>query len=201
MILYADHDFKDVKQVDCRIANQLMKELHEKDSATYHHCNRVKDISIILGDTIGLNGKELNLLAESALLHDIGKIAIDEAILNKPGALSIEEWNVMKKHPSYGELMLTEYKLENEENVVGELIRHHHEHFNGKGYPYGLIGEDIPFLSRIISVVDVFEALTSKRPYREPCSIDDAVWIMDELSGNQLDPWLTEIFIHKVLKY
>lgn len=199
MLLFTD--LGDVKHVNGTIENIFIKKLYEKDKTTYHHCLRVKNLSLILGKTVRLADKEICILAKSALLHDIGKIAIEDEVLNKPGALSKEQWSVMKEHPIYGELMFLNYTKEKDDKVVGEVIRHHHEHFNGKGYPYGLRGENIPFLSRLISVVDVFEALTSKRPYREPCSIKESVMIMSDLSGNQLDPWLTDIFIHKVLKY
>lgn len=192
----------ELEQADIMISNEndLIKKLYEKDKITSLHCMRVKNLSMQLGEKMGLSNRDIKILGKASLLHDVGKIAIDDSILNKPGELSKKEWGVMKKHPLYGELMIKDSELKDDVKKVGEIIRHHHEHYNGKGYPYGLGGEEIPFLARVISVVDVFDALISKRPYRDPFSIDEGVLILKELSGKQLDSSLTEIFIHDVLK-
>jgi len=183
------------------IEKMVMELLHKKDKMTFDHCIRVSKISIEISRLLNLNEQDIGLLIKSALFHDIGKIAINQNILNKSGSLSNSEWKEMKNHPLYGEAVFKYYIKGHEGRMVGKIIRHHHEHYNGKGYPDGLIGEEIPLLSRIISVADVFDALTSKRPYRGPFSLDAAVSILKDISKDQLDPILTELFINKVIKY
>lgn len=179
----------------------LMNELHIKDKITSEHCKRVQDVSMKMGQVLNLDVNDIGVLIKSALFHDIGKIVIDDNIIKKPRKLSKKEWNEVKKHPIYGELIFTHYISDHETQEIGKIIRHHHEHYNGNGYPDGLSGEDIPLLSRIISIADVFDALTSKRPYRNAFSLDDAICIMNEMLGRQLDPTLTRLFIKEVLKY
>jgi HD-GYP domain-containing protein (c-di-GMP phosphodiesterase class II) len=139
-----------------------------------------------------LSDYELDELSLLATLHDIGKICIAENILLKPAKLSSEEWELVKKHPEIG------YRIASsspELATVAEAILHHHERWDGKGYLKGLKGEEIPLLSRIIAIVDSFDAMTNDRPYRKSFSIEEALVEIEMCSGTQFDPKLVESFI------
>lgn len=178
----------------------IMRALKLIDKSTWDHCIRVRDTSLILADEIRLTSKDKEILQKATLLHDIGKLLIPINILNKPGQLTNDEWVIMRKHSELGELIIRDDKNEySEMNKAADIIRFHHEHYNGLGYPDGLIGENIPLLSRIICVVDVFDALMNCRPYRDAYNLTECLEIIGEMKGKQLDPKLTEIFIEKVL--
>jgi HD-GYP domain-containing protein (c-di-GMP phosphodiesterase class II) len=130
-------------------------------------------------------------------LHDIGKIGVRDSILNKPGPLTTEEYEIVKKHPSIGDSIVSELGLVPEERSI---IRHHHERWDGKGYPDGLAGEQIPMLARIVSVVDAFDAMTSKRAYRDAMSREEALAELKKNSGEQFDPRALEAFLKVVEK-
>jgi HD-GYP domain-containing protein (c-di-GMP phosphodiesterase class II) len=127
------------------------------------------------------------------MLHDIGKIGIDDRILNKPGKLSEEEWVIMKKHPEIGYRIAISLP---ELSSVAEYILTHHERWDGKGYPKGLIGEEIPLLSRILAVADAYDAITEERVYRKKRSREEALEEIMNHSGTQFDPAIVEIFAH-----
>jgi len=126
-------------------------------------------------------------------LHDIGKIAIDEAILNKPGKLTDEEWETIKRHPEIGFRIISTAP---EYSEIARDILSHHERFDGKGYPRGLKGEEIPIRARIVSIADAYDAMISKRTYRDPLSKEDAVNEIKRCSGTQFDPELVKIFVN-----
>jgi len=134
----------------------------------------------------------------AAPLHDIGKIHIPDAVLNKPGKLTEEEFEVMKTHTTAGEELLTHAKAELGEsgylNTAVEMAAYHHEWWNGKGYPYGISGEEIPLCARIMAVADVFDALTSKRCYKSAMPLEKAYAIIREESGTHFDPAIVEAF-------
>lgn len=141
----------------------LVKSIETRDFYTAGHSRRVADISADIGRELKLSENEIEILHKSSLLHDIGKIGISDQILNKPGKLSEEEFNIIKEHPSRGEdicssLRLTQHAL--------DIIRHHHEKLDGSGYPDGLKGDEISKFIRIVTVSDIFDALTTNRPYR-----------------------------------
>lgn len=142
-----------------------------KDDETNGHCKRVVQYSILIGRELGLDAKLMQQLEWGALLHDIGKIAVPDAILKKPGPLTDEEWTVMREHPYVGYLMIKEIEFLREGR---DVILHHHERVDGRGYPYGLAGEEIPLLARIFAIADTFDAITSDRPYRKAQSIEVA---------------------------
>lgn len=177
----------------------LLRQLEEFDYHTLQHCIRVRNYAVKFGKILKLSFEEQMILEKSALLHDIGKILIPDYILNKPGKLNNEEWQVVRKHPEYGEAILSQLQDEISKKIVC-TVGSHHEHYDGKGYPNGLKGEDIPYLSRVISIIDVFDALTDKRSYREAYTFNEAIEIIKELKGNQLDNRLTEIFIREIAK-
>jgi len=168
----------------------LINAIEEKDQYTRGHSERVKDISVLLAKE--LKGVHLELLEEAALLHDIGKIGIPERILNKPGRLTKEEFDIIKMHPEKGErILLSSSRLQN----VAKIVRQHHERVDGKGYPDGLCADKIEIEARIIAVADAFDAMTSKRSYREEMSFEKGLGILRENSGTQFDPKVVEVFV------
>ncbi len=169
--------------------NQL---LDLKDLNTGVHSTRLAEWALHVASEIGLDEASFPDIEVAALLHDIGKIGIPDAILNKPGRLTPEEYDLMKKHPEYGWIVLR--RMPSFERV-SLLILHHHESFNGKGYPGGLAGEEIPIGSRIVSVIDAFDAMVSSRPYRAGMPIEEASRRLIEASGTQFDPRVVERFL------
>jgi len=145
-----------------------------------------------MGTELGFSESQLELLYWSALLHDLGKIAVPEYILLKPGPLTEEEYNQIKRHPGRGAELLE--SISPDFAPLAEVVRAHHERWDGAGYPLGLSGEAVPLMSRIIAIVDVFEALTSARPYRQPVPAEQAMAYISEGAGSQFDPQLVPLF-------
>jgi putative nucleotidyltransferase with HDIG domain len=163
----------------------LSRSMEAKDYYTGGHTERVAAIAVALGRRLGFEGTELDALEVGALLHDIGKIGIPERILNKPDALTEEEWKVMKEHPIISDHILSEVDLH---PVVRQVARHSHERYDGAGYPDKLAGEDIPLPSRIVLVADAVDALTTDRPYRPARHLLAALQEIREHSGSQFCP-------------
>ncbi|HXE97061.1 MAG TPA: HD-GYP domain-containing protein [Dongiaceae bacterium] len=164
----------------------------KRDSDTNIHNYRVTLYSVHIGEMLGLSHTEMQGLIKGAFLHDLGKIAISDAILLKPGKLTDEEFEIMKSHVRHGEDIVRSYDwLKDSLDVVSC----HHEKFDGSGYPNGLSQGDIPLNARIFSVADVFDALTSKRPYKEPFSFDVSMDILQGHVGSHFDPDVAQIFI------
>lgn len=179
------------------ILKMLLEFLTQKFNYEKVHSEVVSELSLQLGQTLGLNHLELEELTVASMFHDIGKIAIPDSILDKPGKLTFDEYEIIKKHPEIG------YKIIQTATPFSKLskyILYHHEHFDGKGYPKGLEKDDIPLISRIIAVVDAYEAMTSNRSYRQALSQDEAIEELNRHAGTQFDPIITETFIHSVLK-
>lgn len=169
----------------------LVQALETRDFETHGHSERVVTFSLRLGHELGLEKEVLRDLELGALLHDIGKIGVPDAILRKPAKLNDEEWAKMKLHPLHGQNILRNIKfLEGAARVVSQ----HHEKWDGTGYPYGLRGEDIDINARIFAVVDAFDAMISDRVYRRGCSYQDAVAELERCSGTQFDPIIVEAF-------
>jgi HD-GYP domain-containing protein (c-di-GMP phosphodiesterase class II) len=165
-----------------------------KDVYTKGHSERVATYGLKLGMELGLVSRELEKIYVAGVLHDIGKIGVPDNILNKPGRLTDEEFEVMKKHPTIGRDILSQvWSLKD----VLPIVYYHHERVDGKGYPEGLHGDQIPFLARVISVVDAFEAMTSDRAYRESLPMDKVKNILSEGAGTQ---WQEDI-VHKWLDF
>lgn len=171
----------------------LITAIEEKDHYTRGHSERVKEISIILAKELGII--DLELIAEAALLHDIGKIGIHEDILTKTSKLSEAEFEIIKTHPEKGERIL---KSSTKLSSVSKIIRQHHERIDGKGYPDGLAGAEIEIEARIIAVADAFDAMTSKRPYREEMSFEKGLSILEDCSGTQFDERIVMAFKKKI---
>ena len=170
----------------------LMDTVEAKDSYTRGHTERVVELSLALGKEIGLAEEDLKTLQHAAALHDIGKIAVPDAIILKPGRLDAQEYAVMKEHPGKA------FKILQHLHFLGRarmIIRGHHERFDGKGYPDGLAGEEIPLGARILAVADTYDAMTSTRPYREAMSPAEALAEIEVNAGRQFDPALAAAFL------
>jgi len=169
--------------------NQL---LDLKDLNTGVHSTRLAEWGLRVGQELGLDENTLQNLEVAALLHDIGKIGIPDSILRKPAKLDGNEYALMKKHPEYGWLVLRE--LPGFENAALDIL-HHHESLDGKGYPAGLKGAEIPVVSRIVCVIDAFDAMVSSRPYRQGLPFEEAVRRLILSSGTQFDPEVVQSFL------
>ena len=169
----------------------LMSALDARDRETEGHSLRVSHLTAKLGAALNFSHEQLKVLERGSLLHDIGKIGISDTILHKPGPLTQEEWKVMRHHPDIGAKIVKGIPFL--EDTI-PLIRHHQERWDGTGYPGGLCGEEIPILARMFSIVDAFDALTSKRPYREKISIMEAVEYINAQAGIIFDPEIVEVF-------
>ncbi len=178
------------------LVRSLMKALEARDFITEGHADRLGEYAIKIGQTIGLSQPILNRIALLAKFHDIGKVGIPDAILKKPASLTEEEFNVMKTHTQIGERIANE---SGEMKEIAPFILKHHERYDGKGYPLGLAGEDIPIECRILSIVDAFDAMTNNRPYRKALSLEEAKNELLACRGTQFDPELVDIFIRLFL--
>lgn len=164
----------------------------KKDSGTDAHNYRVTLYAIGLAEALGVSAEDISHLVAGAFLHDVGKIGIPDSILLKGGSLTPAELQVMQTHPVLGTEIVTGNPWLQEAAVI---IRHHHERLDGKGYPDGLCGEEIPLIARIFAVVDVFDALTSERSYKSPMGLDEAMQIILHESGSHFDPRIATAFM------
>jgi putative two-component system response regulator len=170
-------------------------ELH--DDTTGEHCYRVGRLASILGKHIGLEDDVCFLIDLAARLHDIGKLVVPDAILLKPGKLTPGEREIMETHTTAGADILAKSNVP-QMHVAEEIARHHHERWDGSGYPMKLAGTAIPIAARVTALADVFDALTHKRPYKEAWKVSDALAEIKNLRGKQFDPELTDIFLDLV---
>ncbi len=174
----------------------IIKTLHEKNKREEQHSNRVSSLCKDMGIALNMSGRDINEIKTAGLMHDIGKIAINEDILNKKDKLSEIEWIEIKRHPEIG------YRILSSANDMAELAEYilaHHENWDGTGYPKGLKGQEIPVQSRIIAIIDAYDAMTSERPYRRALSEDTAINEIKNNAGTQFDPQIARIFVEKVL--
>lgn len=170
----------------------LAQSVEHRDPCTSMHCERLAAYSLALGQTLGLSKRDLQALNRGGYLHDIGKIAIPDSILSKPGHLTEQDWEIMRQHTVRGEEICRPLKSL---APVLPIIRSHHERWDGSGYPDGLRGEEIPLLARILQVVDIYDALTTARPYKPAFSHDRAIEILrDEAKRGWRDPELVQLF-------
>jgi response regulator RpfG family c-di-GMP phosphodiesterase len=170
----------------------LVEAIDAKDAYTRGHSDRVRKWSVALAEKLGFSEKKIESLEFGALLHDIGMIGIKDEVLQKQGSLNPMEYEHIQEHPLIG-VKIVEGGSSFKDEIP--MIRHHHERFDGSGYPDGLVGENIPLEARIISIADAFDAMSSLRPYRREMSQEDALVEMEKGKGKQFDPKILEIFI------
>lgn len=172
----------------------LAKSLDSRDRYTAEHSLNVARYSRMIAEQLGLHKKECKDIYFGGLLHDIGKIGVPESILTSSEKLTNEEYEIIKTHPEIGFEMI-KHIPPFQKNGVLEIVRHHHERFDGKGYPDGLSGEDIPLCARIAAIADTFDAVTTQRSYRKSLGFQRAVNIIAENKGSQFDPYIADVFL------
>ncbi|HEY6007538.1 MAG TPA: HD domain-containing phosphohydrolase, partial [Geobacteraceae bacterium] len=183
--------YERIKKLYMNTVEALASAIDAKDPYTYGHSRRVAQISEAICRELGMPGEEIQSIELAALLHDIGKIGTPEHILRKPGRLRPEEMEIIKEHPLQGANILSTI---DELQEVKAWIMHHHERYDGRGYPDKSTAEDIPLPARIISIADSYDAMTSDRPYRKGMNPTKVIDIMDDLSGSQFDPDVFKAF-------
>lgn len=190
-----------------QVAVQLQKQTHDalralmqvidvRDHHTFDHSERVSKYAQLMGEELGLSQEEIEVLAEAGLLHDLGKVGMVDDVLYKNGTLNPKERKHAQEHAEVGSMLLSKFPLFEKGSI---LVRHHHERYDGKGYPDGLVGEQIPIGSRIISVADAYQAMTENRPYRPALTQEEAIEQLQAGSGTQFDPRVVDVFI-KILQ-
>ena len=181
-----------VKSSRSHMINAMMSTLFQKSERERNHSIRVANYCVSIAEHINMSKEQINRLNIAATLHDIGKIVIDEKILNKCERLTLEEWAIMRVHPSKGARILEEIE---EYKDIANIVEAHHERYDGRGYPFGLKEEDIPLESRIIAVADAFDAMTQFRTYRDAISFIEALEELKRGAGTQFDERIVEVFL------
>ncbi|MEJ1470389.1 MAG: two-component system response regulator [Candidatus Sedimenticola sp. (ex Thyasira tokunagai)] len=180
-----------------QIIRRLCRAAEYKDNETGLHVIRMSHYARLIAEGLDLPAETVNTIYSAAPMHDVGKIGIPDKILLKPGKLDSDEWEIMMQHTSYGAEIIG-----NHDSALLTMSRTialcHHEKWNGKGYPNGLAGEDIPLEARIVAIADVFDALTSERPYKKAWPVEKAIAVIQEDAGSHFDPNLVPIFIEKL---
>lgn len=175
---------------------KMLTIIRNKNEYLQSHSKRVCQLAIMLAEHLGLSQQEIRIIKYGALLHDLGKVQVDNLILNKPGCLNGLEFEIIKRHPIFGTEMLQEH-LNNKE--ILDIISYHHERWDGNGYPYKLRGEEIPVAARIVSIVDAFDAMTTVRPYHKvPFTIKEALEEILDNAGSQFDKEIAMAFCQKI---
>jgi HD-GYP domain-containing protein (c-di-GMP phosphodiesterase class II) len=173
---------------------RLAKAVELRDAATGGHVGRIGDISALLAEKLGFDADRVELMRSAAPMHDVGKIGISDEILLKPGSLTNDERRAMKRHATIGHDLLADSQSELL-RLAATIARTHHEHFDGSGYPSGLVGEEIPLEGRIVAVADVFDALLSTRSYRPALALSEALEIMRSGRGSHFDPAIVDVLL------
>lgn len=183
------------KSYHSAILSSIMATMYARSQETEEHAERIANLTRLMGEKLGLSQKELDNLRLFSMLHDIGKVGIDDRIINKPGKLTEEEWVEMKRHPEIGyRIAMSAPELEG----IAEYILCHHERWDGKGYPQGKQGEEIPLPSRILAVADAYDAMSEERVYRKALSIQQAIEEIRLNAGTQFDPNIAKLFIENI---
>jgi putative nucleotidyltransferase with HDIG domain len=181
-----------LKKADEATLISLAQTIELKDPYTRGHCDSVAKYALLIADHLELDDETKKDIKYGSWLHDCGKIGVPEAILNYPGKLNEQEMKIIKKHPEWGADVAKRALLH---PIIINIILHHHEAFDGSGYPYGLQGDVIPLEARIVSIADVYDALVSDRPYRKGYSVDKAIEIMTSMKGKAFDTRIADIFL------
>ncbi len=184
--------FESLEEIYIEVITAMASAIDARDAYTHGHSQRVTEYAVAIAEEMGLSPAEVDIIRNASILHDVGKIGIKEEILKKPGRLSEDERREMEYHPFIGTKILHSVRLL---EPVMPLVYHHHERFDGTGYPDGLRGEEIPLGARIISVADAFESMTSDRPYRKAMPVEDALAELRHNAGRQFDPRVVEVFL------
>lgn len=184
--------YENLRQAYLSTIRALAEAVDAKDAHTRGHSDKVSAFAVAIATKLGLDGDFLENIRDAGYLHDIGKIGTPDAVLTKQGVLTSDEMETMRMHPGASHKILAPAQLP---EAIKEMIWHHHEHFNGSGYPDGLKNDEIPLGSRILSVADAYEAMTADRPYRDSLSTDEAVAELRRCSGEQFDPMIVEAFL------
>jgi putative two-component system response regulator len=187
----------DIEEAQRETIIRLALAAESRDTDTGLHIKRIQSYSTFLAEKSGLSHEHSILLGLASTLHDLGKVAIPDNILNKPGKLTASEWDIMKTHSAIGSNNLAN-SCSDLLNMAATIAVSHHERWDGGGYPLGISGKDIPFAGRVVSLVDVFDALTCARPYKEPWPIEKTVDLIRQGRGSQFDPGLTDIFLENL---
>lgn len=177
------------------LATALANALDSRDPYTRHHSENVSKYAVEIAKEMKLSSDLCDVIRIGGLLHDIGKIGIPEQILTKQGKLTEEEYNIIKTHPNIG-YNIIKHITNFSKNGVLDIVLFHHERYDGRGYPNGLKGKEIPLLARIIAVADTFDAMTSKRVYREKLDLNSALYEIEQNKGTQLDPEIVDAFLN-----
>jgi putative two-component system response regulator len=177
--------------------HRLVLAAEYKDEDTGDHIVRMSRYSALIAEKLRLPAEEVQNLLYASPMHDIGKIGIPDSILMKPGKLTEEEFETIKTHPTIGEKILADSKAA-VLKLAGQIALSHHEKWNGRGYPQGLAGDNIPLTARIVGLVDVFDALTSKRPYKDPFPVEVALDIIKKDRGEHFDPDVVDVFLENI---
>ncbi|MFH1061337.1 MAG: HD domain-containing phosphohydrolase [Candidatus Omnitrophota bacterium] len=175
-----------------RTINSLVSAIDFKDKQTRNHSDNVRHYAVAIAKAMGLSQSQIDTIKEACQVHDLGKIGVHDNILTKPGKLTEQEFKEMKLHSLAGAVILKPFHFLDK---VVLIVRQHHERYDGTGYPDGIKAEKIDIGARIMSVADSFDAMTSKRPYRNPISKEDALAELQNFSGTQFDPKIVEVFI------
>lgn len=196
--LKARHDLADIERHTRELESEFIdvarkwgESTESKDRYTQGHCERVADVACALAQHAGLDDNALFWFRIGTLLHDVGKLVIPEEVLNKPGRLSAEEWDIVKRHPLAGVQLLSDIEFPWD---ITPIVRSHHESWDGSGYPEGLAGEEIPLVARMVCLADVYDALTSERSYKKALPHEQAMQLMRRDVGRQFDPRLFQLF-------
>lgn len=179
-----------------QIIQDLGRAAEYKDNETGMHVLRMSNYARLIAKAAGMDEHAVNLVFNAAPMHDVGKIGIPDSVMLKPGPLNDEEWVIMKTHPVIGAEIIGDSNGSELLEVAVAVAMTHHEKWNGQGYPNGLSGENIPIEGRVVAVADVFDALTSERPYKKAWSVEDAVALMKREAGEHFDPFLINVFIN-----
>ena len=192
------HKLLDCKSYRNSIINTLLVSLYEKSNETEEHSKRLEKHCHLIAQKLQLSSKDMDELSLLALLHDLGKVSVEHNILGKQGTLTTKEWDEIRRHPEIG------YRIAHatpELAIVADLILSHHERWDGKGYPRGLKGEEIPLACRILAVADAYDAMTNDRAYRSAISSEDAIYELERNAGTQFDPTIIKIFVQLLQSY
>lgn len=187
-----EHLLGDLRESYEATLDALVSAIESRDCETKHHCRRVQAYAVMLAQRLGVPSDALADISYGALLHDVGKIGVPDSILLKPGKLSEEEWRTMRNHTMIGYKMVSRIKFL---KGAADIVLYHHERWDGRGYPYGIAGEEIPLGARIFSVIDALDAITSKRVYKEAIPVDAAKREIQSVAGSQFDPRVVDAFL------